>query len=186
MKTSTKILLGGACAAVFLFSRKARAMSAGTASAVCNLAREQVGLKEVPKDSNSGPQIQKFTGGRQEAWCGHFVAWVFRNAGLPLPTDRIPHPGPGGENSLASVAYTEQLCKDRGWWLPPSAAPAPGDMVFYATRGTGDAKPGRHIGIVVGVTPTTIETVEGNWGSGVAKLTTKRSDKRITGYGRVT
>lgn len=192
MKTSTKVVLG-LVVAYFLFARKGRAqgltaMNAGTSDAAqfaIRLAQQQVGLKESPRGSNRGPQIEKFTGGRAEPWCGHFVAWIFRTIGKPLPGDRVPSPGAGGENPRAGVTATEQTLKDKGLWLPPSATPAPADIVFYATRGAGDSVPGRHVGLVVGVTPTTIETVEGNWGDGVAKLTTARSSPRITGYGRV-
>ncbi len=182
LKTSTKILIGlsflGAAFGIFMIVRRS-----GPADLI-NLALSQVGLREDPSGSNSGPQIDKFTGGRPEFWCAHFIAWLFRTIGRPLPGDRVPHPGAGGENPRAGVTSTEQMAKDTGKWLSPDSEPMPGDVVFYATRGAGDTVVGRHIGLVVATTDSTIETVEGNYSDMVARVSTPKTSSRITGYGR--
>jgi hypothetical protein len=148
-------------------------------SDVKRVVEAQVGFREVPKGSNRGPQVDLYTGNRAEPWCGHFVAWAFRSVGHPLPGDIAP--SPTRANPLASVSHTERVFAEHGWM---HREPREGDLVFYATRGMSDPGRGRHIGIVVGVTPTHIETVEGNWGDAVVRRRVLRTSAQITGYGR--
>lgn len=148
-------------------------------SDVIAIALAQVGKHESPKGSNSGPDIEPFTGGRAEPWCGHFVSWCFRQAGKPLPDDVVP--SPKQFNPLASVSHTERIFSEAGWSY---REPQPGDVVFYATRGRSDQGPGRHIGLVVAVGVDSFETVEGNWSNAVCHRVVKRNDRTISGFGR--
>jgi len=146
---------------------------------VVALALSMVGAKEEPKGSNSGPQVDLWTGGRKEAHCSHFVAWLFRQCGKAIPGDVVP--SPKRANPLASVAHLERVFKEHDWLV---REPAVGDVVFYLTRGKSDAGPGRHTGVVVAVSTTHFETVEANWGDRVAHRTVSRADPSVAGFGR--
>lgn len=142
-------------------------------------AVHQIGFREEPKGSNRGPQVDLYTGGRAEPWCAHFVAWLFRVLGAPLPGDHPP--SPNRALALAGVAHMERVFKDHGWLY---REPKVGDVIFYANRGLSDPGRGRHCGLVIACTPKHIETVEGNWGDAVVHRRVQRDDPRITGYGR--
>lgn len=132
---------------------------------------------------NDGPPSVRFMGGRQEPWCGHFVACGFRECGAPLPFDVVPSPKVA--NPLAGVQFMEDVTKKRGWWHPGTAGIAPGDILFLLTRGLSDTGPGRHVAIVEQALPTSVITVDGNWGHMVGSAVRALSDKQISGYARV-
>ena len=146
---------------------------------VVEVALSQIGVREQPKGSNRGPVVDVYTGKRPEPWCAHFVAWCFRQAGRPIPGD--VEPAPKRANPLASVSFTERVFKEHGWAV---MEPAPGDVVFFTTRGRSDRGPGRHIGIVVEVNLTHVVVVDGNWGDAVSKHSVRRDDPTVAGYGR--
>lgn len=148
-------------------------------SAIIQIAKSQVGFKEDPKGSNRGVDIDKFTGRRAEPWCAHFVAWVFREADLPIPGDVIPNAKRA--NPLASVTHMERVFAEHGWAV---REPAPGDVVFFKSRGQSDRGPGRHVGIVVGVDLTHLDVIDGNWADRVCLRRVRRDDPQISGYGR--
>lgn len=164
------MLVGGGLAALLVFL----VMPKSPAAAIVALARRQVGLRELPVGSNGGPEISKFTGGRDESWCAHFVAWVFRNAGHPLPND--VEPTPNRAVPLASVRFVTDMAKQMGRFLPPGSKPRPGDVIFYSS----------HTGIVVGFDGSRdrVETVEGNFSDRVVNTTVPRTSSTIKGYGR--
>jgi hypothetical protein len=147
---------------------------------VVQIALSQVGFREDPKGSNRGVDVDKYTGARAEPWCAHFVAWVFREAGRPIPGDVVPNRKRA--NPLASVSHTERVFGEHGWLV---REPAPGDVIFFKTRGRSDAGPGRHIGIVVGVDLTHVDVVDGNWADRVSKRRVRRDDPEIANYGRL-
>lgn len=144
------------------------------------IALSQVGIKETPRGSNKGPEVDVYTGRRPEPWCGHFVAWCFRKAGKPIPGD--VEPSPRRANPLASVSFMERVFKEHGWAV---REPAPGDIVFFSTRGKSDKGPGRHVGIVAEVNLTHIVVVDGNWGDAVSKHSVRRDDVTVAGFGRL-
>jgi len=89
-----------------------------------------------------------------EAWCALFATWVWRQAGIPIPS----YPFTGSIFSWAA-AHTRLL--------PPWALAAPGDAVLY---GTGPQTTGTsvHTGIVAQVWPDgAIVTIEGDAGPAV-------------------
>ena len=142
------------------------------------VALSQVGVREAPKGSNRGPQVDLYTEGRAEPWCGHFVAWCFREAQTPIPGDR---PNRRHGNPLASVTHTERVFKEHDWFY---TEPRVGDVVFFKARGRSDRGPGRHIGIVSDVGLKDIEVVDGNWGDAVTRRRVARNSPQISGYGR--
>ena len=143
------------------------------------IALSQVGVRESPKGSNRGPDVDKYTGCRAEPWCAHFVAWCFREASAELPGDVMP--SPKRARAYASVSHTLRVFQEHGWFYNE---PQVGDIVFYSKRGKSDAGSGKHIGIVVAVGPESFETVEGNWGDRVAKRVVDRDFPDIVGFGR--
>jgi cell wall-associated NlpC family hydrolase len=143
------------------------------------IARLQLGLKETT-GKNDGPEIQKFTGGRQEPWCAHFVAWCFREIGKPLPTDQVP--SPTQHNPLASVLHMKKVF-DKNKWV--TDIPQPGDIVFFSTRGKSDAGVGRHVGIVEKIEKDHFISIEGNLGNAVKRVKHKYTEKNIWSYGRL-
>jgi hypothetical protein len=112
--------------------------------------------------------------GEQElAWCARFVRWCIEKAGGKVPGNRF---------AIAAVKAFEDAFKAKGWH---HAAPAEGDVVFFAHRMKSDAGYGRHCGIVVEVGPGHIRTVEGNRGDAVGRGRYEIGDASITGYGRL-
>ena len=144
-----------------------------------SLARNQVGLKEE-SNNNDGKQIEKFTGGRKEPWCGHFVAWCFRQVKSPIPDDLVP--SLTQYNVLANVEYMREIFQtlDQLYDEPKS-----GDIVFYETRGNSDKGPGHHCGIVESVEDKWFWSIEGNYGNKVALVKKSKQDKTLWGFGRM-
>lgn len=165
-----------------------------SAAKIIEIAIGEIGVVEAT-GRNDGIPSERYMGGRREPWCGHFVAWVYRRAGHPLPGDRPAHEGAGGENPLASVAYLERALQRAGRYRwaaeDPAPVPLPGDLIFFADRRGSDIGGGavqRHVGIVEDVqdgdTGILIHTIEGNLGNRVSRRVHRGDDPRIVGYGR--
>lgn len=146
---------------------------------VVSLAAGQLGLREKG-GPNQGPPVERFAGGRTEPWCAHFVAWLFRHCGRPLPGDIEPHLGQ--HNPIARVkTMWDCLVTDHMQVLVPS----PGDIVVFGSRMASDAGKGWHVGIVESVDDERFQDIEGNTGDSVARQRYRLDDKRIIGYARV-
>ncbi len=116
----------------------------------------EVGVKEEPAGSNSGPRVRQYQaatnlGGTGWPWCAAFVCWCYKTAGKPLP---FP---------TASVGAFEAWAKQNGKMV---TRPLRGDLVCY--RFDADNWPD-HIGIVervlalpFGGKPWLVRTIEGN------------------------
>ena len=106
---------------------------------------------QVAPDPDTGAYCNPY--GPCEEWCSLFATWVWRNAGVPIP----------------SYAFTGDMyywAGAHGVLLPPTATPAPGDAVLYGT-GPQTVATSVHVGIVAQVWPDgAIDTVEGNAGPG--------------------
>jgi hypothetical protein len=131
-----------------------------------------LGIAELPLGSNRGPAVDVFTGGRAEPWCADFVSWVLRAAGHPLV---------GGEEGwrLPWTGDVRSWFAARGRYRDRAVAmPLPGDVVYFLHG---------HVGIVVAVRGSAIETVEGNNGDAVRRVVRDgwRADPDIGGFGRV-
>lgn len=148
------------------------------------IAQTQVGIEEAT-GKNDGRPSKRYMGGRKEPWCGHFVAYCFRQAGTPLPGD--VEPSVDTANPLAGVQYMEDMFKQQGWWFAagdPRHRPEPGDVIFYKSRHGSDPGRGRHVGIVELVDAGVLSTIEGNWGNGVSRRRLIMSNTTISGFGR--
>lgn len=124
------------------------------------------------------------TGYASGPWCAAFVWACAKTAGIQNVIVKC----------CASASLTMQDSTDAkmGQWLPGPASggnptPQPGDLysLYY-----GDSGPSRsqfwsgHIGIVVGVTSSHIERVDGNFDGVVKHTTLVRSNHQIRGYFR--
>lgn len=120
------------------------------------IARTQLGVKEHPPGTNSGPKVNEYlrsTGlGPGYPWCMAFVHWSYRKAGLIL---KFPNP--------ASVGFFEQWARKNGYLV--SSLPGANDIVCY--RFDADNWPD-HVGIVDSVNRVSrkIVVIEGNTGIG--------------------
>lgn len=120
-------------------------------SAIVALANSQVGVKEHPVGSYCT------TYGPCEEWCALFVTWVWRHAGVKVPTE-----------AFTGAVY--RWAAANGRVLPPSATPSPGDAVFF---GSGPDSPATslHMGIITEVTAGgEIVEVDGDYGHQVTRV----------------
>lgn len=129
-----------------------------TAKDIVSMAVSQLGIKEVPANSNKVKYNTEYYGravsGSDYPWCAVFVWWVFKHAGA---SDLYF----GGKKS----AYCPELVnyyKKTGQWLDRSAKPQAGDIILFANKGTAC-----HVGIVEKrINSSSVQTIEGNTSSG--------------------
>ena len=131
---------------------------------------------------NDGLPSTRYMGGRQEPWCAHAIAYLYREEGAPLPGDVVPDPHHA--NPLALVATMERVFREHGWLV---TSPMRGDLIFFAAREHSDhSRGGRHVAIIERVALTTISTLGANEGNSWRRTTYRRAglDARVTSYGR--
>lgn len=140
---------------------------------ISDIAKSQIGVRETG-GPNAGLPLARYglRGDICAPWCARFVRWCAGEAGIHLP---------GKPYDLGSVQYMEDQFKVDNLILKHPEAPC---VVFYKTREGSDIGPGRHCGIVVGVSPTFFLSVEGNYGDAVAFRSVSFKDPRISCYGR--
>lgn len=108
------------------------------------------------------------------AWCDVFVDWCFyqlTNRNAKKAQDLECQTGDLG----AGCIYSAQYYRQQGRF---SSTPQLGDQIFFGTTGNE-----YHTGIVIGITNTTITTIEGNSSDQVASRTYPRSYASISGFG---
>jgi hypothetical protein len=139
-------------------------------SNVLDVALTQVGVQEVPKNSNWGPRVKEYlriAGISVPApWCMAFVVWCHRIAGV-IPAD-LP--------KTASCTYLLNWAKEAG---KLTKQPRPGDIFLLLRPG---GKTSFHTGIVRNVSPLWFGTVEGNSndaGSAEGYEVCKRTRRRV-------
>jgi hypothetical protein len=157
-----------------------------------DLARQELaaGVKEPAA-------YARYSGGRDEAWCAHFVSWLFRTAGQPLPGSVVPGPGVG--SPTAGCNFIVKTMNEAGRLLPAGAVPQANDLIFYKRV---DPKTGKfeapglyglpfiygHIGIVEGIVEEggvkKIVTIEGNYSDKVARVKTRLDSPTIGCFAR--
>jgi hypothetical protein len=146
----------------------------GTAAAVVEVALQEVGYVEEPENIT---KFGKFTKADGLPWCGSFVNWCFNEAGVKLP-------------SMVSTAAGAHKLKEVSRWV--DTEPKIGDLAFMDFPHDGIDRIS-HVGIVVGVKPKSVITIEGNTsGTGdqrnggmvMIKERAFGSGKEIVGFGR--
>ena len=130
----------------------------GSAAGFVSVARGQVGYREGANNDN---KYGEWFGMNHVAWCVIFVCWCAAQSGAPIPTN------------LSYVGDMTAYFQSRGKYRTVSSGyiPQAGDLMIQGDR---------HIGIVVGATRSSVQTVEGNCSNSVRTMTRYYSE--ITGF----
>jgi hypothetical protein len=123
-----------------------------TSKKVLDRARSQIGVHEIPSNSNRTPYSVWY--GVIGPWCAMFVSWCFFFAGAPLPIST--------SKGFAYCPYGVDWFKKKGAWATKATRPKPGWIVFFDFPNDGIGRPS-HTGLVEGVASDgRIITIEGN------------------------
>lgn len=106
-------------------------------------------------------------------WCAIFVSWCADQCGL-LDSGAMPR--------FSGVGTGVNWFQSRGQWLPGSATPEPGMLIFFKWYGS-DALIADHVGIVERVENGRIYTIEGNSNDMVRRNSYPVGYGEILGYG---
>jgi uncharacterized protein (TIGR02594 family) len=119
-----------------------------TAAALIEVAKKEVGTVEGPKDNQT--KYGAFTKANFLPWCGSFVMWCAKEAGVKVP------------NTVSTVAGAAAFKKMGTWTDAKSAKPVPGDIAFFDFPGDGVDRIS-HVGIVIENNGDgTVVCIEGN------------------------
>ena len=149
----------------------------GSAADVLRVAGAEVGYVEGPNNWSR----YAVGGAQNQPWCGSFVDWVLRQAGVR------------GEPSSVWTPSGLQGYRQRGTAIDRNGPVQPGDVVYFDWQGGTGTQGVDHVGIVTGVRQDgQVETIEGNTspsnagsqsnGGGVYRRVRPRSV--IAGFGR--
>ena len=108
-------------------------------------------------------------------WCAIFVSWCADQCGL-LDSGAIPR--------FSGVGTGVNWFQSRGQWLPSSATPEPGMLIFFKWYGS-DSLIADHVGIVERVENGRVYTIEGNSNDMVRRNSYPIGYGEILGYGAV-
>jgi CHAP domain len=145
------------CAALLLGVTSADA--ATIRQRIVSLAEQEIGYHD------HGDYCTKF--GPCETWCSLFVTWVWRNAGVPVP-------------SLAFTGYLYDWSRASTYVLGARGVPQPGDAVLFGT-GPWDVDTSLHTGIVEASYPGYLVTIEGDSLHGVRRYVVPLSNPEQVG-----
>lgn len=106
-------------------------------------------------------------------WCAIFVSWCADQCGL-LDSGAVPR--------FSGVGTGVNWFQSRGQWLPGSATPEPGMLIFFKWYGS-DALIADHVGIVERVENGRVYTIEGNSNDMVRQNSYPVGYGEILGYG---
>lgn len=106
-------------------------------------------------------------------WCAIFVSWCAEQCGL-LDSGAMP--------KFSGVGTGVNWFQSRGQWLPGSATPEPGMLIFFKWYGS-DAFVADHVGIVERVENGRVYTIEGNSNDMVRRNSYPVGYGEIVGYG---
>lgn len=109
-------------------------------------------------------------------WCAIFVSWCADQCGL-LDSGALP--------KFSGVGTGVNWFQSRDQWLPGSAIPEPGMLIFFKWYGS-DSLIADHVGIVERVENGRVYTIEGNSGDMVRRNSYPIGYGVILGYGTLT
>lgn len=121
----------------------------GTAAALIAVAKNEIGTIEGPKDNET--KYGAFTKFNFLPWCGSFVMWCGKQAGVKIP------------NTVSCVAGAAAY-KKMGTWFDADCgqSPQPGDILYFDFPGDGVDRIS-HVGICTGIqSDGVVKTIEGN------------------------
>ena len=140
---------------------------ATTASDMVAIAQSQIG------QTGGQPYWSWYGFGSRVEWCAIFVSWC---------ADQCGYIGAGIVPKFASCGVGVQWFQNRGQWLPGSATPEPGMLIFFRWYGS-DSSIADHVGIVERVESGRVYTIEGNSNDQVRQNSYPIGYGEIKGYG---
>ena len=140
---------------------------ATTASDMVGAAQSQVG------QTGGQPYWSWYGFSSRVEWCAIFVSWCADQCGY-LDAGIVP--------KFAGCGVGVQWFQNRGQWLPGSATPEPGMLIFFKWYGS-DSSIADHVGIVESVENGRVYTIEGNAGDQVRRNSYPIGYGEIKGYG---
>ena len=153
-------------------------------NAVVNLAKTQVGYNAGNnKDNNYG----KYFGANNLDWCGYFVAWCMKHAGVPGSIYNY-------NGSIGRADFPNVIRSGKLHYRNTNYEPKPGDTIYFDWSNRNPGKPNvdyiQHVELVVSYDKNTgkVTTVGGNKGGGNGKVaygTYSRWDNRIIAFGEI-
>jgi len=135
-----------------------------------------VGAKEIPADSDSGPEVNKFlskTGlSPRNHWCMAYIYSTFEDIFKKIGKPNILKKTGAVIDSWKSAPSANKIAIERARSTPSLIKPG---MVFYADG---------HAGIVLSIDDKTKEfkTIEGNYSDKVSKVKRNLSEKDLLGF----
>ena len=140
---------------------------ATTASDMVAIAQSQVG------QTGGQPYWSWYGFSSRVEWCAIFVSWCANQCGY-IDAGIVP--------KFAGCGVGVQWFQNRGQWLPGSATPEPGMLIFFQWYGS-DSSIADHVGIVEKVENGRVYTIEGNSGDQVRQNSYPIGYGEIKGYG---
>lgn len=140
---------------------------ATTASDMAAIAQSQIG------QTGGQPYWSWYGFGSRVEWCAIFVSWCANQCGY-LDAGILP--------KFASCGVGVKWFQNRGQWLPGSATPEPGMVIFFQWYGS-DSLIADHVGIVEKVEGGRVYTIEGNSNDQVRRNSYPIGYGEIKGYG---
>ena len=140
---------------------------ATTASDMVGAAQSQVG------QTGGQPYWSWYGFSSRVEWCAIFVSWCADQCGY-IDAGIVP--------KFAGCGVGIQWFQNRGQWLPGSATPEPGMLIFFKWYGS-DSSIADHVGIVESVENGRVYTIEGNAGDQVRRNSYPIGYGEIKGYG---
>ena len=140
---------------------------ATTASDMVGAAQSQVG------QTGGQPYWSWYGFGSRVEWCAIFASWCADQCGY-IDAGIVP--------KFAGCGVGVQWFQNRGQWLPGSATPEPGMLIFFQWYGS-DSSIADHVGIVESVADGRVYTIEGNSGDQVRRNSYPVGYGEIKGYG---
>lgn len=140
---------------------------ATTASDMVAVAQSQIG------QTGGQPYWSWYGFGSRVEWCAIFASWCADQCGY-IDAGIVP--------KFAGCGVGVQWFQNRGQWLPGSATPEPGMLIFFQWYGS-DSSIADHVGIVESVADGRVYTIEGNSGDQVRRNSYPVGFGEIKGYG---
>jgi CHAP domain len=150
---------GGVALCAILLVAAPTAAASNTRQRVLAVAEHEIGYHD------HGDFCTKY--GPCETWCSLFVTWAWARAGVPIP-------------SLAFTGYLYDWARSSTYVLGPRATPQPGDAVLFGTGPT-SVYTSLHMGIVEGVYPGYLVTIEGDSLHAVRRYVVPLRDPQLIG-----
>ena len=140
---------------------------ATTASDMVAVAQSQIG------QTGGQPYWSWYGFGSRVEWCAIFASWCADQCGY-IDAGIVP--------KFAGCGVGVQWFQNRGQWLPGSATPEPGMLIFFQWSAMEESLP-YHWGIVESVADGRVYTIEGNSGDQVRRNSYPVGYGEIKGYG---